>query len=99
MYHELTEAGLDVCMFEQDNVPGGNWHYTEEVPLNAPVLNDLTPINNFVPLFPSVNINLPFSQEFEDDSEIWRKHRGPTLIWESLTCTMPSVRWFVLCKG
>ena len=94
-YRELTEAGLDVRMFERDNVPGGNWHYTEEVPLNAPVPNAPTPIGDFVPSLPPANIDLPFSQEFEDDGEIWREHRAPKPIWESLTCTMPSVRWFV----
>ena len=90
-YRELTEAGLDVRIFERDSVPGGNWHYTEEVPLDAPVPNAPIPIGNFVPSLPPEGVDLPYSEEFEDDDKIWRDHRGPKPIWESLTSNMPAV--------
>ncbi|KAG8215013.1 hypothetical protein J3R82DRAFT_8419 [Butyriboletus roseoflavus] len=52
-YRELTEAGLDVRIFERDSVPGGNWHYSEEVPLDAPAPNAPTAISDFMPFAPS----------------------------------------------
>ena len=97
-YRELTEAGLDVRIFERDRVPGGTWHYTEEVPLDAPVPNAPTPIGDFVPSLPPADLDLPYSEEFED-SEIWRDHSAPKPIWESLTTSLPSVRRSVLCGG
>ncbi|KAF8556436.1 FAD/NAD(P)-binding domain-containing protein [Imleria badia] len=89
-YRELTEVGLDVRIFERDSVPGGNWHYTEGVPLEAPVPNAPAAISDFVPSLPPAGVDLPHSEEFEDDGKIWRAHGGPKPIWESLTCTAPS---------
>lgn len=91
-YRELTEAGLDVRIFERDSVPGGNWHYTEEVPLDAPVPNAPCATADFVPSLPPASVSLPYSEEFEDDGETWRDHRGPKPVWESLTSNAPSVR-------
>ncbi|KAF8556442.1 FAD/NAD(P)-binding domain-containing protein [Imleria badia] len=89
-YRELTEAGLEVRVFERDSVPGGNWHYTDEVPLDAPVPNVPCPIADFVPSVLSASVDLPHSEEFEDDGKIRRDHRGPKPIWESLTSNTPS---------
>lgn len=94
-YRELTEAGLDVRIFERDSVPGGNWHYTEEVPLDAPVPNAPTAFSDFVPSLPPASVVLPYSDEFEDDGKTWRGHTAPRPLWESLTSNAPSVR--VLC--
>ena len=91
-YHELTEISLEVHIFKQESIPGGNWHYTEEIPLNAPVPNVLTPISDFVPSLPPDNVDLPYSEEFEDDGDIQRAHRGPKPVYESLTTNVPSVR-------
>ena len=91
-YRELTEAGLNARVFERDSVPGGNWHYTEEVPLDAPVPNAPTSIGDFVPSLPPMGVGLPYTEVLEDDGKIWRDHRRPRPIWESLTCTAPSVR-------
>ena len=96
-YRELTEAGLDVRIFERDSVPGGNWHYTEEAPLDALVPNAPTPISDFVPSLPPAGIELPYSEVFENDGKIYRDHRGPKPIWEALTSNAASVCWFVLC--
>ncbi|KAG6374681.1 FAD/NAD(P)-binding domain-containing protein [Boletus reticuloceps] len=95
-YRELTEAGLDVRLFERNSVPGGVWHYTEEVPLDAPVPNVPASIGDFVPSLPPAGVDLPYIEEFEDDGEIGRDHRGPKQLWESLTSNMPSFpqwRW------
>ena len=98
-YRELTEAGLDVRIFERDSVPGGNWHYTEEIPLDAPVPNAPCPIGDFVPSLPPTDVDLPYSEGFKDDEKIWRDHSSPKPIWESLTCNAPSVRWFASRGG
>ena len=90
-YRELTEAGLDVRIFERDSVPGGNWHYTEEVPLDAPVPNAPCPVADFTPSVLPASVDLPHSKEFEDDGRVWRGHRSPKPIWESMNCNMPSV--------
>ncbi|KAH0836316.1 hypothetical protein J3R83DRAFT_7865 [Lanmaoa asiatica] len=89
-YRELTEAGLDVRIFERDNVPGGNWHYTEEIPLDAPVPNAPPAIGDFVPSLPPASVSLPYSEEFEDDGNIQRGHRNPKPLWESLSSNAPS---------
>jgi cation diffusion facilitator CzcD-associated flavoprotein CzcO len=96
-YRELTEAGLDVRIFERDSVPGGNWHYTEEVPLDAPAPNAPTPTGDFVPSLPPAGVELPYSEVFENDGTIHRNHRGPKPVWESLTCNAPSVCWPMPC--
>ena len=96
-YRELTEAGLDVRVFERDSVPGGMWHYTEEVPLDAPVPNAPTPIGDFVPSLPPAGVELPYSEVFEKDGKIHRDHRGPRPIWESLVWNGPSVKLFLSC--
>lgn len=80
-YRELTEAGLD-------SVPGGTWHYTDEIPLDAPVPNAPTAISDFVPLLPPPNVDLPYSEEFDDDGEIQRSIE-PRPIWESLMSNVP----------
>ncbi|KAF8438900.1 hypothetical protein L210DRAFT_3612667 [Boletus edulis BED1] len=90
-YRELTEAGFDVRIFERDSVPGGNWYYTEEVPPDAPVPNAPTVIADFFPSHPPADVDLPYSEVFEDEhDEIWRDHRGPKPVWESLTSNAPS---------
>ncbi|KAF8555876.1 FAD/NAD(P)-binding domain-containing protein [Imleria badia] len=91
-YRELAEAGLDVRLFERDSVPGGNWHYTEEVALDAPVPNAPTAVADFVPSLPPAGVDLPYSETFVDEvsGEVWRDHRGPKPIWEALMTTDPS---------
>ncbi|KAF8553185.1 FAD/NAD(P)-binding domain-containing protein [Imleria badia] len=91
-YRELTEAGFDVRVFERDSVPGGNWHYTEEIPSDAPVPNAPTSLADFVPSLPPAGVDLPYTEVIEDeDGKVWRDHRGPKPIWESLTSNTPSV--------
>lgn len=94
-YRELIEAGLDVRIFERDSVPGGNWHYTDEVPLDAPVPNAPAAISDFVPSLPPTGVDLPCSDELEDDGKTWRDHTAPRPLWESLSSNAPSVSCFV----
>lgn len=59
-YREFSQAGFEhVRVFERDDVPGGNWHYTEETPLHAPVPNADPVIGDFVPSLPPRGKSLP----------------------------------------
>ncbi|KAN0086218.1 hypothetical protein V8E55_007352 [Tylopilus felleus] len=89
-YRELEAAGLDVRLFERDTVPGGNWHYTEETPGDAPVPNAPAAHADFVPSLPPEVVDLPYSETLEDGEVVWRDHRGPKPIWASLTSNAPS---------
>ncbi|KAJ3796860.1 hypothetical protein GGU11DRAFT_111910 [Lentinula aff. detonsa] len=93
-YREFARMGYEVRIFERDSVPGGNWHYTDEVPLNAPVPNlDLSEAD-FQPHLPPENVVLPYEESFvglepSAVSEARRAHRAPKPIWHSLTSTAP----------
>ncbi|KAF9078556.1 FAD/NAD(P)-binding domain-containing protein [Rhodocollybia butyracea] len=96
-YRELTQLGFEVRIFERDSVPGGNWHYTDETPLHAPVPNLDISEADFRPHLPPDDIQLPYEQTFDDlepkvVEELRRDHRAPTPIWSSLTSTGPKFR-------
>ncbi|KAJ6565087.1 hypothetical protein B0H10DRAFT_1749415, partial [Mycena sp. CBHHK59/15] len=39
-YHEFTDTSFErMHLFERDDVLGGNWQYTEETPVDAPIPN------------------------------------------------------------
>ncbi|EIW77433.1 FAD/NAD(P)-binding domain-containing protein [Coniophora puteana RWD-64-598 SS2] len=96
-YRELIEAGLDVRVFERDDVPGGNWHYTDDTAPDAPVPNAPVPLADYVPSLPPPGVDLPYSVEYEEGNahggegeEEWRYFRGPSPVWESLKSNAPS---------
>ncbi|KAJ3773442.1 FAD/NAD(P)-binding domain-containing protein [Lentinula raphanica] len=93
-YREFSRMGYQVRMFERDSVPGGNWHYTDEVPLNAPFPNIDPSEADFRPHLPPAHVDLPYEEEFAElepsaVSEARRAHRAPKPIWHSLTSTAP----------
>ncbi|KAG6824148.1 hypothetical protein H0H93_002505, partial [Arthromyces matolae] len=61
-YREFTKAGFDVHLFERDYIPAGNWHYTEETPVDAPIPNAEIAISDFTPSLPPPGVVLPFEQ-------------------------------------
>ncbi|KAF7324910.1 Dimethylaniline monooxygenase [Mycena kentingensis (nom. inval.)] len=90
-YREFTRTGdFDtIRVFERDDVPGGNWHYTEETPLDAPIPNADPVVGDFVPSLPP---SLP-AEEVYPASEArarWREHRGPKPVWDSLGSNAPA---------
>ncbi|KAJ7171017.1 hypothetical protein C8R46DRAFT_993185 [Mycena filopes] len=90
-YRELTGAGFSrVRVFERDHVPGGNWHYTEETPLDAPIPNADPAIGDFVPSVPPPGTSLPLEEHYSDWETRWREHRGPKPVWESLESNAPA---------
>ena len=82
-------------MFERDNSPGGNWHYTDETPLNCPVPNADIAVGDFTPSLPPEGAKLPYIEVYQNEEiaeEIRRAHRAPKPIWASLKSNTPAVR-------
>ncbi|KAJ7575403.1 FAD/NAD(P)-binding domain-containing protein [Mycena floridula] len=91
-YREFNrpEFEYSVRLFERDNVPGGNWHYTEGIPTDAPVPNSDPAVGDYKPDLPP---SLPYDEEYEDGVVVRRKleeHRGPKPVWASLKSNAPS---------
>ncbi|KAF8993637.1 hypothetical protein BDQ17DRAFT_1368117 [Cyathus striatus] len=60
-YRELTHLNFTVHLIERDTVPGGNWHYSDEVPLYTPIPTvDVAP----KPIWKTLKSNLPSIREF-----------------------------------
>lgn len=97
VYRELTQAGFDVKLFERDNVPGGNWHFTDEAPAGVSIPNANLLVADFEPSLPSPGEKLPYEEHYygEESRTKRRDLRGPKPIWKSLTSNVPAVRWVV----
>ncbi|KAJ6617506.1 hypothetical protein B0H10DRAFT_2032715 [Mycena sp. CBHHK59/15] len=92
-YREFVGAGFNrVRVFERDDVPGGNWHYTEQIPVDAPIPNVDPSIGDFVPSLPPRGASLPVEEHYSDDttSQRQRVHRAPKPVWESLESNAPA---------
>ncbi|KAH9942804.1 hypothetical protein B0H21DRAFT_513589 [Amylocystis lapponica] len=91
-YREFTKAGFQVHMFERDDVPGGNWHYTEETPVDAPIPNADVSVGDYTPSRPPAGVQLPYTEEYHGSvAEHRRQHRGPKPVWETLHSSAPAV--------
>jgi len=93
-YRELKKEGFDVHIFERDYLPGGVWHYTEQVPLNAPVPNAPIQISDFEPSLPPRGVTLPYAEEYENKTMcafFRRMHRAPKPIWHHMVTNSPAV--------
>lgn len=91
-YRELINAGFNVQIFERDDSAGGNWHYTEETPVDAPIPNANIAVGDYTPSLPP-GVDLPYEEEYlHGYTERRREHRGPKPVWESLKSNAPAVR-------
>ncbi|KAJ4480846.1 hypothetical protein J3R30DRAFT_3403155 [Lentinula aciculospora] len=94
-HREFARLGYNIRLFERDNVPGGNWHYTEdEVPPDAPIPNVPTTEADFQPHLPPENTRLPYEEIFDsvEREQVFKvkiDHRAPKPIWDKLTATGP----------
>ncbi|KAG6852181.1 hypothetical protein C0991_002328, partial [Blastosporella zonata] len=91
-YREFTQAGFDVHLFERDYIPTGNWHYTEETPVDAAIPNDDVSIADFAPSLPPEGVRLPYEEVYQgkESKDLLRKHRGPKPIWATLHSNAPA---------
>ncbi|KAJ7628772.1 hypothetical protein FB45DRAFT_919211 [Roridomyces roridus] len=98
-YRELVDAGFShIRIFERDAVPGGNWHYTDDVPDKAPIPNEDPRIADYEPTLPPPGAVLPFERWYDDrndsmgmsTAERWRRHRAPQPLYKSLTSNVPA---------
>ncbi|GLB43675.1 putative pyridine nucleotide-disulphide oxidoreductase [Lyophyllum shimeji] len=89
-YREFIQAGYDVHLFERDDVPGGNWHYTDETPVDAPIPNADIAVADYVPSLPPKGSKLPYEDNGAESDEALRAHRGPKPIWETLHSNAPA---------
>ncbi|KAF5343912.1 hypothetical protein D9758_012108 [Tetrapyrgos nigripes] len=94
-YRELTRTGFNVRIFERDSVPGGNWRYTEEPPLAAPVPDASCLVADYVPTIPPKGAQLPFEKVHLNAAieELYRQrrdHRQPKPVWASLKSNSPA---------
>ncbi|KAF9442644.1 FAD/NAD(P)-binding domain-containing protein [Macrolepiota fuliginosa MF-IS2] len=92
-HRELAKDGFDVHVFERDTQPGGNWHYTDEVPLDAPVPNANIAVADFAPSLPPNGVKFPYEEEYRNKTQAGfyqRAHRAPKPIWYGLTSNAPA---------
>jgi hypothetical protein len=83
-----------VDIYERDSVPGGNWHYTDETPVDAPIPNAPIAIGDFAPSLPPKGVELPYTEEYKEGKvtqHYRRVHRAPKPIWVSLKSNAPAV--------
>ncbi|KAG6831535.1 hypothetical protein H0H87_004861 [Tephrocybe sp. NHM501043] len=97
-YREFVKAGFDVRLFERDTLPGGNWHYTDETPVNAPIPNADISVADFTPSLPPKGAKLPYEEDYngEPSDALRRSHRAPKPIWDSLhsnAAAIPELPW------
>jgi hypothetical protein len=95
-YREIRDAGFDVHIYERDSVPGGNWHYSDEVPVHTSIPNDRNvAVGDYTPSLPPKGASFPYVEEYnnvEENDFLRRAHRAPKPIWKSLTSNVPTVR-------
>ncbi|KAF8589229.1 FAD/NAD(P)-binding domain-containing protein [Ramaria rubella] len=90
----LLKYGFRVRLFERDVVPGGNWRYTDETPLDVDYPDKPLPMAAYTPDIPSV---LPFSKTFTDGdegvslSDRYREHWLPRPVWNTMKSITASV--------
>lgn len=93
-YRELTKDGFDVHIFERDTLPGGNWYYTEEIPLDAPIPNANITVADYEPSLPPDGVSLPYVEVQTDRAQAAfyrRAHRAPKPVWYGLRSNAPAV--------
>lgn len=85
-------------LFERDSVPGGNWHYTDETPADAPIPNADVVVGDYTPSLPPHRAELPYVEVYDDAGESDREyterrrhHRAPKPLWYSLKSNAPAV--------
>jgi hypothetical protein len=93
-----TEHFTKIRMFERDDAPGGNWHYSDETPDPVPIVDHLEEdwwkgdyTANMPTTFPFTTTYTDVNAELREKLESHRKsHRAPKPVWKSLNANAPS---------
>ncbi|WWC66071.1 uncharacterized protein I303_108693 [Kwoniella dejecticola CBS 10117] len=100
-YRALAEKDhfSKIKIFERDDAPGGNWHYSDETPQSIPIELGDTPEwwkGDFVPHLPE---HYPFRKQYRVSSNETSKeelekarisHRQPKPLWKTLRANTPA---------
>lgn len=82
-------------LYERDTVPGGNWHYTDEISVETSYpSNPNVALGDYEPSLPPRGVSLPYVEEYHgvtDNEYRKRAHRAPKPIWKTLTSNAPAV--------
>ncbi|KAH8108050.1 hypothetical protein BXZ70DRAFT_32547 [Cristinia sonorae] len=95
-YRELTQTGFEVHLYERDNSPSGNWHYTDEVPVDAPIPNRDISVGDYEPDLPPEGVKYPYTVEYvagkggTENEFRQRVHRAPKPGWKTLSSNAPA---------
>ncbi|KAJ3794209.1 FAD/NAD-P-binding domain-containing protein [Lentinula aff. detonsa] len=87
----FTQHNFTVRLFERAPGPGGNWLYSEEVPVREPYPDAPAIEERWIPE------DLPASEYYNDGDEgltldtRWREHWQPRSIWNTLHTNSPAV--------
>ena len=100
-----TEHFTKIRMFECDDAPGGNWHYSDETPDSVPIVDHLEEdwwkgdyTANMPTTFPSTTTYTDVNAELREKLESHRKsQREPKPVWKSLNANDHSV-WMQVCS-
>lgn len=94
-YQALAETGRfeRIRIFERDSHPGGNWHYSDEIPASVPIARGRDSDWWKADFDPSPPETLPAQFRYEWTKELEaerRAHRQPKPIWKSLKANTPA---------
>ncbi|WWC92596.1 uncharacterized protein L201_007555 [Kwoniella dendrophila CBS 6074] len=100
-YRSLSEKDhfKNIRIFERDEKPGGNWHYTDEIARSIPIEIGETSDWWKADYVPEIPEKLPFCRTYKVESNGTRKedlekkriqHRQPKPIWKTLRANTPA---------
>ncbi|KAJ7075563.1 FAD/NAD-P-binding domain-containing protein [Mycena belliarum] len=85
----LLASNFSVRLFERAPAPGGNWFYTEAVPVREPYPDESAGSWPAPPRLPATNYYSEGDDELSLD-ERWREHWRPRPMWEDLSTKAPA---------
>ncbi|KIP07707.1 hypothetical protein PHLGIDRAFT_127476 [Phlebiopsis gigantea 11061_1 CR5-6] len=87
----LVKHNFTVRLFERAPEPGGNWAYSDEVPVREPYPDEPLDKLSWVPEKLPAHTIFNEGDEGLTLSERWREHWAPRPVWDSLHTNSPAV--------
>ncbi|VDB96836.1 unnamed protein product [Peniophora sp. CBMAI 1063] len=86
---ELSEHGFNVTIFDRAPGPGGNWRYTDEIPVRESYPDAPLDLTSYTPNeLPHVEVYSDGQDGYSVD-ERWRAHWVPRPVWKNLFTNSP----------